>query len=116
MTGIGGIFFKAENPESLYEWHEKYLRINQDVPGQGVPFRWKEEGDQDGFTAWSIFKSDTNYFEPSAKPFMLNFWVENLDGRIVGDSAVRGCMDRSQAGGLRLRPLRLDHGPGRQPD
>lgn len=22
VTGIGGIFFKAENPETLYQWYE----------------------------------------------------------------------------------------------
>ena len=30
--------------------------------------------------AWSIFKPDTKYFQPSTKPFMLNFRVEDLDG------------------------------------
>jgi hypothetical protein len=26
-------------------------------------FRWKEDGDPEGFTVWSIFKPDTKYFE-----------------------------------------------------
>ena len=73
VTGLGGVFFKAENPEKLYEWYDKHLGIKQDVPGQGVSFRWKEDGDPEGFTAWSIFKPDTKYFQPSTKPFMLNF-------------------------------------------
>jgi hypothetical protein len=77
VTGLGGVFFKAENPEKLYE---KHLGIKQDVLGQGVSFRWKEDGDPEGFTAWSIFKPDTKYFQPSTKPFMLNFRVEDLDG------------------------------------
>jgi hypothetical protein len=46
VTGLGGVFFKAENPEKLYEWYEKHLGIKQDVPGQGVSFRWKEDGDR----------------------------------------------------------------------
>ena len=25
VTGIGGIFFKAETPEALYQWYEKHL-------------------------------------------------------------------------------------------
>jgi hypothetical protein len=25
VTGFGGIFFKAENPEKLYAWYEKHL-------------------------------------------------------------------------------------------
>ncbi len=80
MTGLGGVFFKAENLEKLYEWYEKHLGIKQDVLGQGDSFRWKEDGDAHGFTARSIFKQDTKYFQPSTKPFMLNFRVEDLDG------------------------------------
>ena len=113
MTGLGGVFFKAENPEKLYEWYEKHLGIKQDVPGQGVLFR-KEDGDPEGFTAWSIFKPDTKYFQPSTKPFMLNFRVEDLDGLL--EVAGRRRVDRSQSGRLRLRAICLDHGPGRKPD
>jgi predicted enzyme related to lactoylglutathione lyase len=79
VTGIGGIFFKAENPQMLYEWYERHLGIRQDVPGQGVSFRGKEDGAPDGFTVWSIFRADTKYFQPSTPPFMLNFRVQNLD-------------------------------------
>jgi hypothetical protein len=25
VTGLGGLFFKAENPGNLYEWYEKQL-------------------------------------------------------------------------------------------
>ena len=61
------------------------------MPGQGVSFRSKEDGDPDGFTAWSIFKQETKYFQPSSKPFMMNFRVQDLDGLLEklrsGDSA-----------------------------
>ena len=73
-------FLQSGNPEKLYEWYEKHPGIKQDVLGQGVSFRWKEDGDPDGFTAWSIFKQDTKYFQPSTEPFMLNFRVEDLHG------------------------------------
>jgi hypothetical protein len=105
VTGLGGVFFKAENPEKLYEWYEKHLGIKQDVPGQGVSFRWKEDGDPEGFTAWSIFKPDTKYLEPSTKPFMLIFaWKTWVD-------CWRSCEAKAMTtGGL------LDHGTGRKPD
>jgi hypothetical protein len=111
VTGLGGVFFKAENPEKRYQWYEKHLGIKQDAPGQGVSFLWKEA---EGFAAWSIFKPDTKYFQPSTKPFMLNFRVEDLDGlleRLRGEAC-----DRSQSGRLRLRAICLDHGPGRKLD
>jgi hypothetical protein len=78
---LGGVFFKAENPEKLYEWYEKQLGVKQDVPGQGVSFRWKEDGDPEGCTVRSIFKPGTKHFQPSTKPFMLNFRVEDLGAR-----------------------------------
>lgn len=41
MRPVTAIFFKAENPQMLYEWYERHLGIRQDVPGQGVSFRGK---------------------------------------------------------------------------
>jgi hypothetical protein len=32
-----------------------------------------------GYTVWSPFAADTDYFAPSTKPFMINFQVENLE-------------------------------------
>jgi predicted enzyme related to lactoylglutathione lyase len=100
---LGGVFFKAENPEKLYEWYEKQLGIKQDVPGQGVPFRWKEDGDPEGCTVRSIFKPDTKYFHPSTKPFMLNFRVEDLDG----------LLERLRGEGVWIAPNREDYDYGR---
>ena len=80
VTGLGGVFFKAENPQKLYQWYEQHLGLKEEMPGAGVVFRWKDDGDPEGCTAWSIFKQDTKYFQPSAKPFMMNFRVEDLDG------------------------------------
>jgi len=65
VTGLGGVFFKAENPEKLYEWYEKHLGIKQDVLGQGVPFAGNEDGDPDGFTAWSISSRTRSIFSPA---------------------------------------------------
>jgi predicted enzyme related to lactoylglutathione lyase len=76
VIGIGGIFFKAENPKALAEWYEKHLGI--DFGGKvytDFPFRKNEKGS----TALSFFKQDTQYFDPSAKQFMLNLRVDNLD-------------------------------------
>jgi hypothetical protein len=34
VTGIGGIFFKSENPQPLYLWYEKHLGIQREPHGQ----------------------------------------------------------------------------------
>lgn len=76
VTGIGGIFFKANNPKELAAWYEKHLGI--DFGGKVyADFQFQER--EKGSTAFSIFDVDTKYFEPSAKEFMINLRVENLD-------------------------------------
>jgi catechol 2,3-dioxygenase-like lactoylglutathione lyase family enzyme len=75
VTGIGGIFFKAQNPKELAAWYEKHLGI--DFGGKVyTDFQFQEK--ENGWQAFSFFNSDTKYFAPSEKEFMINFRVENL--------------------------------------
>jgi predicted enzyme related to lactoylglutathione lyase len=80
VTGIGGIFFKANDPEKLRQWYAKHLDLPIEEWG-GASFKWREagEGKGEGYTVWSPFESGTDYFAPSDKPFMINFRVEDLD-------------------------------------
>jgi len=87
VLGIGGIFFKAENPEKLSAWYKEHLGLEVEEYG-GVTFREgeKAEGDspaRQAYTVWSPFGSDTEYFSPSTKPFMINFRVANLDALLA---------------------------------
>lgn len=79
VTGIGGIFFKCQDPEKVKEWYKQHLGF--DIESFGTNFEWRQANnpEQKGFTAWSPFKQDTRYFEPSAKDFMINYRVENLE-------------------------------------
>jgi hypothetical protein len=38
VTGIGGIFFKSENPRQLYDRYAKHLGIQLEPHGQGASF------------------------------------------------------------------------------
>ena len=75
VTGIGGIFFKAEQPEQLQAWSEKHLGIGMAPGFTGAVF---ESGSGKEPTIWSLFPKDTSYFAPSSAPFMINYRVENL--------------------------------------
>jgi len=77
VTGIGGFFFKSDDPKALKDWYKKHLGLNTD--DYGCTFWWKDKEGYDCATQWSPFKSDTNYFSPSEKQFMQNFRVENLE-------------------------------------
>jgi predicted enzyme related to lactoylglutathione lyase len=83
VRGIGGIFFKSENPEALYAWYEKHLGI-VGRPDQGASFPWRraDEPAQEEMTVWSIFSASTKYFEPGKAPFMLNYIVDDLDATL----------------------------------
>jgi len=79
VTGLGGLFFKAQDPKAMYDWYQKHLGI-QGKPDQGAMFHWRDAADPEktGMTVWSIFPQTTKYFDPSPAPFMMNFRVEDL--------------------------------------
>jgi len=79
VTGIGGVFFKAKDPNALSAWYKKHLGIPVQDWG-GAAFHWKEPSNPDGVgtTAWSLFPADTGHFAPSAASFMINYRVEDL--------------------------------------
>ncbi|SEA13659.1 VOC family protein [Bizionia paragorgiae] len=76
VTGIGGIFFKTEDPKASKDWYKKHLGFDTD--DYGSTFWWKDKAGNDCSTQWSPFKKDSEYFEPSKKDFMFNYRVENL--------------------------------------
>lgn len=83
VTGIGGIFFKSQDPEKLYGWYEKHLGIKR-MPGNGAAFEWKDpESGAEGMTIWSLFPRATKCFDPSHSSFMVNYRVEDLDALLT---------------------------------
>jgi predicted enzyme related to lactoylglutathione lyase len=78
VTSIGGIFFKCKNPDNIKNWYSKHLGLITDE--YGTTFEWRQADDpsKTGYTAWSPFSNETDYFEPSGKDFMVNYRVENL--------------------------------------
>ena len=79
VTGIGGIFFKAQEPQMLREWYETHLGI-PNMSKYGGIFEWAtdKEGEK-GHTVWGPFANSSKYFEPSKKEYMFNYRVENLE-------------------------------------
>ncbi len=83
VTGIGGIFFKTKDPAKTKAWYAKHLGLNADDYGTSFEWRYSDDPDKKGFTAWSPMKESTDYFFPSEKQFMINFRVANLEALIV---------------------------------
>lgn len=79
VTGIGGVFFKADDPEKLYAWYEKHLGIASQKWGAAFPWRSEATPEGDGMTAWSISSRQSKRFD---SPFMINYRVDDLDGLV----------------------------------
>jgi predicted enzyme related to lactoylglutathione lyase len=80
VTGLGGVFFKAADKETLRKWYGEALGL--DVADYGKAFLWRDDAapDERGYTVFAPFDADTKYFAPSTSPFMINFRVDDLDG------------------------------------
>lgn len=74
VTGIGGIFFRAQDPQALTAWYRQHLGITQ--PDEVV---WMQAA---GPTILSPFAANTDYF-PAGKQWMLNLRVDDLPGMIA---------------------------------
>ena len=84
VTGIGGIFFKARDPDALRAWYADHLGVPVEDYG-GAAFRWQDDDspERPGMTIWSVFSDSTDYYEPSHAPFMVNFRVRDLDAMLA---------------------------------
>jgi predicted enzyme related to lactoylglutathione lyase len=80
VTGIGGIFFKCEDPKKMNEWYKKNLGLP--VTEWGAMFEWREKDDpkKEGYTVWSTLPcDDTGDFADLKKDFRINYRVENIE-------------------------------------
>ena len=84
VTGIGGIFFQAQDPDALRTWYKDHLGIDVQDWG-GAAFPWTDAGGRpvSGTTAWNITAMGSEYFAPSKAPFMINYRVEDLRGLLT---------------------------------
>jgi len=89
VTGIGGIFIRAEDPQALGDWYKTHLGIDVQSWG-GTAFRWvdSEGAPTAGTTVWSV--GDGSYFSPSNASFMVNYRVADLHA-LLSQLRAEGC-------------------------
>jgi catechol 2,3-dioxygenase-like lactoylglutathione lyase family enzyme len=71
VIGIGGVFFKAQQPEKLANWYREHLGLEIDANSGGSVFG------PTGDTIWAPFPQTSGYFG-GPKPFMINYRVADL--------------------------------------
>ena len=78
VLGIGGLFFKSQDPEALREWYGRVLGFEFSSWG-GVFFEADGFAAQPGAgTVFTPVKADSDSFEPSKAEFMFNLVVDDL--------------------------------------
>ena len=93
VTGIGGIFFRANDPKAMVEWYRRHLGIA--IEDTMALFAWKggNDGKVQGHTVWSIFPADTKYFGEDGASFMINYRVKDLKGVLAALRRERVAVD-----------------------
>jgi catechol 2,3-dioxygenase-like lactoylglutathione lyase family enzyme len=75
-AGIGGLFFRADDPEGLAGWYARHLGIPPVPQDYDTPC-WRQNA---GPTVFAPFARDSEYFGDPARQWMLNLRVDDLDG------------------------------------
>lgn len=77
VEGIGGVFFRTDDPDALRAWYAEHLGI--EMEDYGTTFTAKE-GDR---TVWAPFPADSGYFGRVEQQLMVNFRVRDLDAMLA---------------------------------
>jgi glyoxylase I family protein len=96
VTGFGGFFFRARDPDALSRWYEEQFGINSLKSSE----MWRQEA---GLTVFAPFEATTDYFGRQEQAFMINFRVNDLDAML----------DQLRAAGVRIDEARMDESYGR---
>jgi predicted enzyme related to lactoylglutathione lyase len=75
VTGIGGVFFRSPEPETLSAWYEEHLGVP--VLDGHVVFQKANDT-----YVWAPFRADTDYW-PAEREWMVNYTVEDLDAMLA---------------------------------
>jgi len=78
VSGIGGVFLRAREPDTLAAWYAAHLGIELESWG-GAVLR-SESGET---LVWALFPADTDYFGPRDRQAMVNYRVRDLDAMLA---------------------------------
>lgn len=83
VLGIGGLFFRARDPDALATWYCEHLGVGAGCVGEGGgdadPHLWRTAA---GATVFAPFPADSDYFATD-RAYMLNFRVNGLDAMLA---------------------------------
>ncbi len=90
VLGIGGLFFRARDPDALSAWYREHLGVGAGCNASGEDaaseWFWQTQG---GPTVFAPFRADSDYFAAD-KAWMLNLRVSDLAGLVASLAAADG--------------------------
>jgi predicted enzyme related to lactoylglutathione lyase len=93
VNGIGGLFFRAKDPDALSAWYKEHLGVgagcSADATGEVDQWSWTTLG---GPVVFAPFKAGTDYWADDHQ-FMINLRVTEIDA----------LLDRLKAAGIAIR-------------
>jgi predicted enzyme related to lactoylglutathione lyase len=83
VVGMGGLFFRAQDPDALNAWYRDNLGVGAgcvaDGAGEAEEYSWITKG---GPMVFAPFRHDSDYFAAD-KQFMINLRVTGLDALVA---------------------------------
>lgn len=83
VLGIGGLFFRAQDPDALTAWYREHLGVGAGCSAEGMDaadaWSWQVQG---GPVVFAPFPAGTDYI-PADKQWMLNVRVRDLDSMVA---------------------------------
>lgn len=79
VTGIGGVFFRARDPEQLTRWYAEHLGVAAPPESYGES-SWRQEA---GPTVFAALPARSEHFRSDAQQWAINFRVRDLDAMVA---------------------------------
>jgi predicted enzyme related to lactoylglutathione lyase len=100
VTGIGGFFFRARDPEALNRWYGEHLGVIMLASQTYEDPGWFQDR---GETVFSAMSQESDFFGAPEKTWAITLRVDDLDGVVA---ALRDA-------GIAVRPHAQDYPNGR---
>ena len=79
VTGIGGLFFRAADPEALGRWYDEHLGVAPPPASYDEP-SWQQ---QKGSTVFAAMPQKSEHFGRAEQQWAVNFRVRDLDAMVA---------------------------------
>lgn len=78
VTGIGGVFFRAHDPDRINRWYATHLGVELAPESYDVSSWWQKPGP----TVLAAMSADSEHFGGPEHSWSLNFRVVDLDAMV----------------------------------